>query len=114
VPKLADLAAVVVVGDLPGPVVEFQLLERCERLVAAFLEREAAGILLGEPVVAVAGEERPGDEPDGSDGEQRAEHERGGQYLGLLGQLAVPHCESLLLADVRPEGDERAEEEHEA
>ena len=60
-------------------------------------------------------QERPRDEPDGGDGEQGAEDEGAGEHYEVLEatQAAVPHGEASLLARVRPQRDDRAEQEDE-
>jgi hypothetical protein len=64
-------------------VVELELLQGRERPVALLLEREPAALVFAELVEALgrrsASQERAGDEPDGGDGEQRAEDESGGE-----------------------------------
>ena len=82
--------AVVLVGDLARAVVELELLQRRERAVALLLEREP---LARRSALRAAPrgrrQERPGDEPDGGDGQQRAEDERGGEHSGLCGDEAA-------------------------
>ena len=61
--------------------VELQLLQRAESLVALLQQREPPPVelpRLGEPVVdgRRVAEERPRDEQDGGHGEHGAEHER--------------------------------------
>jgi hypothetical protein len=82
--ELTDEASIVVVRDLPGPVVELELFQRSQRPIAFLFESEPrpsrpAGLgqrLLGRR----AAQERPGDEPDCRDRQEGAQHECGREH----------------------------------
>src|SRR5262249_22151151 len=60
-PELADHGAVVLVGHLPGPVVELELFQGRECTVSLLLEREPLRGRLDRGLLCAAAEERPGD-----------------------------------------------------
>src|SRR4051794_5849131 len=76
----AHLRAVVRVGDLPGAVVELELLQSVESTVALFGTRQPPllrRVRLQEAIIdrSWLAQERQGDENDGRDGHDRADHE---------------------------------------
>ena len=80
-PQLADLGAVVLVGELAGAMVELQLLQCRERAVALLREREAPlGGRVGRMQTIVRrsrlAEKRQCDRDHHGDGDHRREHER--------------------------------------
>src|SRR3954447_23754589 len=75
-----DLRAIVRVGDLPGAVVELELLQSVEGTVALFGTRQPPllrRVRLQEAIIdrSWLAQERQGDENDGRDGHDRADHE---------------------------------------
>jgi hypothetical protein len=82
--KRTDKSPVVVVGDLAGPVVELELLERCQRAVTLLGEREPSLlelVRLQETIVPSARltQEREGDEHHTRDREHGTDDQGDGQ-----------------------------------
>jgi hypothetical protein len=83
-PKRADQPPIVVVGDLAGPVVELELLERSQRAVTLLGEREPSLlelVWLQKTIVPGAGltQERKGDEHHARNSEHGTDDESDGQ-----------------------------------
>src|SRR5919108_693509 len=79
-PQRRHELAVVLVRDLPGAMVELELLERLESAVTLLCQRDAPLLLTCERLQPVAPrlrveEERPGDEEDACDGQQHPEND---------------------------------------